>query len=165
MRALQFNVVPEFSHTNFRRQNSEFTLTFPPRAKRRKSVTFDCFPTVSIGYWGETYQNHQKTTRPMIICHCTHITDHDINAAIDWMRAADPQVIITPGKIYRSLGKAADCGGCMPIFLDTMRRNDKLCVPADLRNLRSSKKVSGSKEAPHEGRPEGYRLSQQGSAS
>jgi hypothetical protein len=33
MRALQFNVVPEFSHTNFRRQNSEFTLTFPPPIK------------------------------------------------------------------------------------------------------------------------------------
>ena len=27
----------------------------------------------------------------MIVCHCTNITDHDIRAAIDWMRAADPQ--------------------------------------------------------------------------
>lgn len=96
----------------------------------------------------------------MIICHCTNITDHDINAAIDWMRAADPEVIITPGKIYHALGKAADCGGCMPLFLDTMRSNDKLSVPAQLRNLRAGQNASGKKEAPLEGRPKGYRLSQ-----
>ncbi|CUH76163.1 BFD-like [2Fe-2S] binding domain protein [Tritonibacter multivorans] len=96
----------------------------------------------------------------MIICHCTRISDHDINAAIDWMRTADPEVIITPGKIYHALGKKADCGGCMSLFLDTMRANDKLSVPAQLRNLRAGRTVSGSEEAPHEGRPEGYRLSQ-----
>ena len=37
------------------------------------------------------------------------------------MRAADPRTIITPGKVYHALGKRADCGGCMPVFLDTMR--------------------------------------------
>lgn len=42
----------------------------------------------------------------MIVCHCTQISDHDIRAAIDWMRTADPQTIITPGKIYHALGKA-----------------------------------------------------------
>ena len=39
----------------------------------------------------------------MIICHCRTITDRDIDSAIDWMRAADPDVVITPGKIYRAL--------------------------------------------------------------
>lgn len=57
----------------------------------------------------------------MLICHCQSISDHDIRAAVDWMRAADPNTIITPGKIYHALGKRADCGGCMPLFLDTMR--------------------------------------------
>lgn len=65
----------------------------------------------------------------MIICHCRSITDHDIRAAVDWMRAADPDTIITPGKIYHALGKAADCGGCMPLFLDTMRRSPGFGVP------------------------------------
>lgn len=65
----------------------------------------------------------------MIICHCQHITDHDINAAIDWMRASDDKTIVTPGKVYRALGKAADCGGCMPLFLSTMRSNDNVEVP------------------------------------
>lgn len=65
----------------------------------------------------------------MIICQCMNITDSDIHAAIDWMRASDPDTIISPGKIYHALGKAADCGGCMPLFLDTMRSNDNLKVP------------------------------------
>jgi bacterioferritin-associated ferredoxin len=72
----------------------------------------------------------------MIVCHCTHITDHDIHAAIDWMRRSDPETIITPGKVYRALGKAADCGGCMSLFLDTMRKNDRFEVPMELRALR-----------------------------
>lgn len=73
----------------------------------------------------------------MIVCHCQKISDHDINAAIDWMRASDDKTIITPGKIYRALGKSADCGGCMPLFLSTLRRNSNLEVPMHLRNLRA----------------------------
>lgn len=65
----------------------------------------------------------------MIVCHCQSISDRDIHAAIDWMRAADPTVVITPGKVYRALGKAADCGGCVPVFLSTMRGNPRFPVP------------------------------------
>jgi len=72
----------------------------------------------------------------MIVCHCQSITDHDIHAAVDWMRAADPETLITPGKIYHALGKSPECGGCMPLFLSTMRRNDNLKVPMHLRSLR-----------------------------
>lgn len=74
----------------------------------------------------------------MIVCHCQNITDHDIHAAIDWMRAADTSTLITPGKVYRALGKAADCGGCVPLFLGTMRKNTNLEVPMHLRNLRGA---------------------------
>ena len=76
----------------------------------------------------------------MIICHCQNISDDDIHSAIDWMRASDTDVVITPGRIYRALGKAADCGSCMPLFLDTMRRNDKLGVPVELQGLRNANK-------------------------
>lgn len=74
----------------------------------------------------------------MIICHCRNITDHDIHAAIDWMRAADPETLITPGKVHRALGKTADCGGCMTLFLGTMRNNPNLEIPMHLRNLRGA---------------------------
>lgn len=66
----------------------------------------------------------------MIVCHCMNITDHDIRSAVDWMRASDAETIVTPGKIYHALGKRADCGGCMPLFLDTMRGCDSFGVPS-----------------------------------
>ena len=65
----------------------------------------------------------------MIVCHCQSISDHDIRAAVDWMRAADPETLITPGKVYRALGKRADCGGCMPLFLDTLRQAPAFRIP------------------------------------
>ncbi|MGD9866011.1 MAG: bacterioferritin-associated ferredoxin [Pseudodonghicola sp.] len=71
----------------------------------------------------------------MIVCHCMSISDRDIHAAIDWMRAADPDTLITPRKVYRALGKSADCGGCLPLFLDTMRRNSNLQIPVAGRSL------------------------------
>jgi bacterioferritin-associated ferredoxin len=72
----------------------------------------------------------------MIVCHCQNISDHDIHATIDWMRASDKRTIITPGKVYRALGKTADWGGCMPLFLATMRTNQNMTVPMQLRSLR-----------------------------
>ncbi|GHH01482.1 (2Fe-2S)-binding protein [Pseudodonghicola xiamenensis] len=71
----------------------------------------------------------------MIVCHCMNISDSDIHAAVDWMRAADPDTLITPRKVYRALGKSADCGGCMPLFLDTMRKNSNLQIPLLMRSL------------------------------
>ena len=88
----------------------------------------------------------------MIVCHCQHITDHDIHAAINWMRASDDKTIITPGKVYRALGKAADCGGCMPLFLSTMRSNHNTEVPMQLRNL----KPAATQEKENERRQESY---------
>jgi bacterioferritin-associated ferredoxin len=85
----------------------------------------------------------------MIVCHCTNVTDHDIHAAIDWMRAADPDTIITPRKVYRALGKAADCGGCVALFVGTMRKNDNLEVPMQLRGL--SRAGIQEKDKAHEG--------------
>lgn len=65
----------------------------------------------------------------MMVCHCMAITDHDIAAAVGWMRASDPDTVITPGKVYHALGKRADCGGCMPLFLDVMRSSTGFSVP------------------------------------
>lgn len=90
----------------------------------------------------------------MIVCHCQSITDHDIHTAIDWMRAADGKTIITPGKVYRALGKTADCGGCMSLFLSTMRCSKNLEVPVHLCNLRTTETQGKN----HERRQESYRI-------
>lgn len=94
----------------------------------------------------------------MIVCHCMAITDTDIRRAVDWMRASDPETIITPGKVYRALGKRADCGGCLPLFVDTMSKQGTLGVPSNLRGLRTAAKQGET----HEGGRESHRLSQQG---
>lgn len=106
----------------------------------------------------------------MLICHCQGISDRDIRASVAWMRAADPDTVVTPGKIYHALGKRADCGGCMALFVVTMRTAPGFAVPAGdalpagevpaiLREMRAH--VSGGR---NEGRSEGHRVSQQRAA-
>lgn len=76
----------------------------------------------------------------MIVCSCARVTDTDIRDAIAWMRAADAYTLITPGKIYRALGKSAECGGCIKLFVERMRVDDNLAVPVELRGLRRKAK-------------------------
>lgn len=78
----------------------------------------------------------------MIICSCSRVSDSDIRDAIAWMRASDPYALITPGKIFRALGKAAECGGCIRLFVETMRKDENLAVPAELRGLRKRPKIA-----------------------
>ena len=100
----------------------------------------------------------------MIVCHCQHITDHQIRAAVDWMRAADADTIITPGKIYRALGRRADCGGCLPLFLDTMRQCDSFGVAMAATPSQSVPKLVTVKGRHHEGRSESHRIPERGAA-
>nr|WP_083444904.1 (2Fe-2S)-binding protein [Pseudorhodobacter aquimaris] len=98
----------------------------------------------------------------MIICHCTGITNHQITAAVDWMRSADPDTVITPGKIYRALGHRADCGGCMPLFLDTMRKSASFGVATTEGSSHEIPNLGTGKY--HEGRSQSHRLSERSSA-
>ena len=92
----------------------------------------------------------------MIVCSCQGISDTDIHTAINWMRASDEAAIITPVKIYHALGKTPVCGGCMKLFVASMRANPNLKVPVELRVLRSTTARSNV----HEWRQESYRISQ-----
>jgi bacterioferritin-associated ferredoxin len=94
----------------------------------------------------------------MIICSCAVISADDIRRAIAWMRAADPDTVITPGKVYRALGKRPDCGGCLSLFIAIMGRDDNTAVPVELRGLRAPTKGGGS----HERREEGHRTAEPG---
>ncbi|MBV0891674.1 (2Fe-2S)-binding protein [Paracoccus sp. Z118] len=106
----------------------------------------------------------------MLICHCQGISDRDIRATVAWMRASDPDTVVTPGKIYHALGKRADCGGCMSLFVSSMRSAPGFAVPscdalpprevpAILRNMRMN--VAGER---NEGRSQGHRVSEQRTA-
>jgi hypothetical protein len=48
------------------------------------------------------------------------------------MRASNPYALIPPGKIYRVLGKSAECGGCIRLFVERMRSDARMAVPAEL---------------------------------
>jgi bacterioferritin-associated ferredoxin len=74
----------------------------------------------------------------MIVCSCACISDRDIHQAIAWMRAADPDALITPGKIYRALGKRPECGGCVRLFVENMRTSNNLGVRDTARDLRAA---------------------------
>ena len=50
----------------------------------------------------------------MIVCHCNVLTSQAILAAIDTLLEEDPYRLITPGLVYRHLGKRGKCGGCLP---------------------------------------------------
>ncbi|QIE56154.1 (2Fe-2S)-binding protein [Pikeienuella piscinae] len=76
----------------------------------------------------------------MIVCSCAGITSADIRAAITWMRAADPTAIVTPGKVYRALGRSPECGGCMRLFVNNMRAELSADLPPDLRDMRRGRK-------------------------
>ena len=75
----------------------------------------------------------------MIVCHCARIRDSEIRAAVAWMRASDPHGLITPGKVYRALGKRPDCGGCVSLFVNTLRADENMPVPPILRGLRQAR--------------------------
>lgn len=94
----------------------------------------------------------------MIICSCARISDKDIKSAIVWMRASDPQTVVTPGKLYRALGKRPDCGGCMRLLVASMRAELTSDLPIQLRGLRSGRKEEDS----NEGRSKSRRIPQQG---
>jgi bacterioferritin-associated ferredoxin len=61
----------------------------------------------------------------MIVCSCTMITSQDIAEAVAAIRAADPFVVLTPGLIYRHLGKRPSCGSCLALITQQMLASDE----------------------------------------
>ena len=53
------------------------------------------------------------------------ITAKDVAEAVTSLRTADPHVVLTPGLIYRRLGKRPSCGGCLPLITKLMVAYDE----------------------------------------
>jgi len=49
----------------------------------------------------------------MIVCSCNVISHRDIEAAVAALRALDPNVVLTAGLVYRTLGIRPKCGNCL----------------------------------------------------
>ena len=50
----------------------------------------------------------------MIVCHCNIITQDEIAETIEELLEDDEYRLITPGLVYRQLGKRGKCCGCFP---------------------------------------------------
>jgi bacterioferritin-associated ferredoxin len=61
----------------------------------------------------------------MIVCSCSMITSKDVAEAVTALRTADPLVVLTPGLIYRHLGKRPSCGSCLPLISKLMVAYDE----------------------------------------
>jgi bacterioferritin-associated ferredoxin len=61
----------------------------------------------------------------MIVCSCSVITSKDIAEAVEALRTNDPFVVLTPGLIYRQLGKRPSCGSCLPLITKLMVAYDE----------------------------------------
>lgn len=51
----------------------------------------------------------------MIVCHCNRIDHTDIEAAAGALSEERPWTLITPVAVYKRLGKAPRCGGCLSL--------------------------------------------------
>jgi hypothetical protein len=71
------------------------------------------------------------------------ITSENIAEAVSALRTKDPFVVLTPGLIYRTLGKRPSCGSCLPLM-------SKLMVGFDEQGPSSA--VSLPHRSPHERR-------------
>jgi bacterioferritin-associated ferredoxin len=63
--------------------------------------------------------------RHMIVCSCSMITAKEVAEAVTALRTADPLVVLTPGTIYRYLGKRPSCGSCLPLISKLMVAYDE----------------------------------------
>ncbi len=61
----------------------------------------------------------------MIVCSCTLITAEDVEETVVALRTRDPFVVLTPGLIYRHLGKRPSCGDCLPLITKLMVAYDE----------------------------------------
>jgi len=53
------------------------------------------------------------------------ISAEDIQEAVSTLRTRDPFVVLTPGLIFRTLGKRPSCSSCMPLVAMLMVSYDE----------------------------------------
>ncbi|MEM7747881.1 MAG: (2Fe-2S)-binding protein [Pseudomonadota bacterium] len=58
----------------------------------------------------------------MIVCSCNYITDKEIHDAVDGLMLANPIQVLTPGKVYKSIGSRPNCGSCLSHAADLIHK-------------------------------------------
>lgn len=56
----------------------------------------------------------------MIVCSCNVVSSQEIEAVVEELVAGDPDVVLTPGMIYRAIGVRPKCGTCLKHVVELM---------------------------------------------
>lgn len=56
----------------------------------------------------------------MIVCSCNVISHQEIERVVEELFQDDPDVVLTPGKVYRGIGCKPKCGTCLKHFCELM---------------------------------------------
>lgn len=59
----------------------------------------------------------------MIVCSCNVISDKEIKAAVEELVGNDPDVVLTPGRIYRAICCRPKCGTCLQHVVKLMHEH------------------------------------------
>lgn len=56
----------------------------------------------------------------MIVCSCNAVSSAEIEAVVEELIARDPDVVLTPGMVYRAIGVRPKCGTCLRHVVELM---------------------------------------------
>lgn len=78
----------------------------------------------------------------MIVCSCNVISSSEIETAVEDLVAKDPDVVLTPGMVYRAFGCRPKCGTCLGHLAELMHTHREALRTA----CRDAKKVDRTPE-------------------
>lgn len=58
-----------------------------------------------------------KPDKRVIVCSCNVLTDKELRRAARELQSGPDGVIVTPGAVFRALGKRPRCGGCFKAII------------------------------------------------
>ncbi len=61
----------------------------------------------------------------MIVCSCNVISSSEIETAVEGLVAVDPDVVLTPGMVYRAFDCRPKCGTCLGHMAELMHAHRK----------------------------------------
>ncbi len=53
----------------------------------------------------------------MIVCSCAFISDSEFKRIANEIKSNPAKGVVTPGAVFRQLGKRPQCGGCFPLVV------------------------------------------------
>lgn len=63
----------------------------------------------------------------MIVCSCNVLTDKELRKAARELQSGPDRVVVTPGAVFRALGKRPRCGSCFSTVIPIIHEE----APAD----------------------------------